>query len=205
MKNIKEIPSFTLPYSPIGQVGEPLYPMGIFIMEEIWKDIKGYEGLYQVSNLGNVKSFYNSNIRLLKAGINSNKYFYVGLIKDKKRTFILIHRLVAITFIPNTEKKPFVNHINGIKKDNRVENLEWCTQQENVKHSWNIGTSKISDKQKELLSKRCSIKVIDIKTNKIYNSIKEACKFEKMHSTVLCSMLNGKIKNKTTLIKYEKS
>ena len=107
-------------------------------MQEIWKDIVGYEGLYQVSNLGRVKSLGNTKARkekiLLGVSISDN-YLQIGLNKNGERKRYVIHRLVAEAFIPNPLNKPQVNHINGNKKDNRVENLEWWTQCENIRHS----------------------------------------------------------------------
>ena len=93
---------------------------------EIWRDIDGYEGLYQVSNFGRVKSFQRGKPRILKAFLNSG-YLSVVLYRDHKVKQCLVHRLVALAFIPNPEDKPLVNHINGVKTDNCVENLEWAT------------------------------------------------------------------------------
>lgn len=113
-------------------------------MEEIWKDIKGYEGKYQISNLGNVRSLYdqnqfkkNSRIKILKLG-ERNGYSVINLqnkIKPKERKSYQVHRLVAEAFIPNPENKPIINHIDENKKNNIITNLEWCTQKENVLHS----------------------------------------------------------------------
>ena len=108
-------------------------------MEE-WKDIEGYEGLYQVSNLGNVRAlkFYHSrnNIHLLKPTVNKYGYCVVGLHKDKKVKQYRVHRLVAIAFLPNPDNLPYVNHIDCDKTNNSLTNLEWCTQSENVKHGY---------------------------------------------------------------------
>lgn len=106
--------------------------------EEVWKDIIGYEGLYQVSNFGNVKSLGNNftrKERLLKLSPQSKGYLTVVLQKNGKRKTTLVHRLVAEYFIPNLDKKLQVNHINGIKTDNRVENLEWVSHRENLDHA----------------------------------------------------------------------
>ena len=112
-------------------------------MEEIWKDIKGYEGLYQVSNLGRIKSLDKVIIRkdgieyikrgtILKPSTNTGGYLQIGLSKNGIRKLFRIHRLVAIAFIPNPHNKPFIDHINTIKTDNKVENLRWVTREENA-------------------------------------------------------------------------
>jgi hypothetical protein len=116
-------------------------------MKEQWKDIKGYESHYQVSNLGNVKSVcrliknsrYGNGVikeRYLKPAINCHGYVFVSLCLNGVSKSFRIHRLVAVAFIENSENKEQVNHINGIKSDNRLDNLEWSTRSENVLHSY---------------------------------------------------------------------
>ena len=111
-------------------------------MKEIWKDVIGYEGLYQVSNLGRVKSLDRFCIdgrkrcgQIMKQVIRNGGYFSVGLRKGKGQKAYLVHRLVAEAFIPNTDNKPCVDHINTIRTDNRVCNLRWCTYKENCNNS----------------------------------------------------------------------
>lgn len=101
-------------------------------MKEVWKDIKDYEGLYQVSNMGNVKSLKFGKERILKECKNNDGYIQVGLFKNGKRKIYKVHRLVAETFILNIDNKQFIDHINTDRTDNRVENLRWCTHIENM-------------------------------------------------------------------------
>ena len=117
---------------------------------EIWKDVKNYEGLYQVSNLGRVKSlertcnvgkgnyYRKEKIRKLLVQKDSNcktDYFRVGLSNNGKITYYPVHRLVAIAFIENLENKPYVNHKDGNGFNDKVENLEWVTNSENQLYS----------------------------------------------------------------------
>lgn len=104
---------------------------------EIWKNIKGFEELYQISNLGQVKSLRNNLI--LKPGLAGIGYLSVNLCKDGKQNYKKIHRLVAEHFIENIDNLPCVNHKDGNKTNNNVENLEWCTSSYNNKEAYRLG------------------------------------------------------------------
>lgn len=115
-------------------------------MSEVWKDIVGYEGLYQVSNMGRVKSLrewngnrhkaqYREREHILNPTDNGNGYLIIGLRNGAKRKNHYIHRLVAAAFIPNPNGLKYVNHLDYDKRNNAVDNLEWCTQRENILYS----------------------------------------------------------------------
>lgn len=106
------------------------HPMG----EEIWKDIIGYEGLYQVSNFGRIKNKNNLIMSLSRNRSGPNYRYMVWLSKQDKKKPFLVHRLVAEAFIPNPNEKPTVNHIDGNPLNNHLDNLEWATKSENHIH-----------------------------------------------------------------------
>lgn len=151
---------------------------------EIWKEIKGYEGMFAVSNYGRVKSlarrvsnhtgFINKPERILKPFKDVKGYLRVYLTKNSKKKFTPIHRLVSFAFIPNPENKPQVNHIDGNKQNNRVENLEWCTNGENQIHAYVHGLNHHADNSGRPKRK---VNQIDVSTGKIiktFNSIADA-------------------------------
>ena len=157
-------------------------------MKEIWKDIKGYEGLYQISNLGNVKKIKNKKYNINKKEVEEkeiNKYIsirthklgykYVKLTdKNGIRKNLFLHRLIAQAFIPNPNNYSCINHINGIKNDNRIENLEWCSQKQNVRYAWDNGLCENVRKVCAINGKRKSKKIIQKNKNgeviKVWNS-----------------------------------
>ena len=100
-------------------------------MKVKWKSIEGYEGLYEISNTGKIKR----NGTILKNNMMTRGYHKITLCNGKTKKQFSVHRLVAKHFIPNPHKKTFVNHINCVKTDNNVENLEWVTEKENVEHA----------------------------------------------------------------------
>lgn len=148
---------------------------------EIWKSIIGYEGWYEVSTMGRVRSldrtvYFKDGKRsrdykgkILKYKYH-NGYQMVNLLKNKEINTVYIHRLVIETFMPKVEGKEWANHKNGIKSDNRVENLEWCTPSENNKHALENGLRKDNVSGLIAYSDTLKKKVVAIKNNKILYS-----------------------------------
>ncbi|WP_295677299.1 NUMOD4 domain-containing protein [uncultured Empedobacter sp.] len=166
---------------------------------ETWKDIKGYEGLYQVSDSGNVRSLdrrysngkgecFRKGKVLQKMHVSSG-YHAVGLYLNKVLRQHLVHRLVSVAFIKNTNNNACVNHIDGIKTNNTVENLEWCSHSENTIHAFKIklilptsgiinGMSKLTEKDVleiraigENLTQKEVCEIYNVSRNTIYNII----------------------------------
>ena len=141
---------------------------------EIWKPLVGFEGCYEISNYGVVRSldryvntFRGSRLvkgRILKGGGESNKYLNVYLATpDKKGQTYEIHRLVGKTFVPNPSNNPVINHKDGNKHNNNADNLEWVTQKENIIHSWELGKAHNQGK----LNRK---KIMCVETGEIFDS-----------------------------------
>lgn len=114
------------------------------LKNEVWKDIHGYEGLYQVSSYGNVRRICaDGNYHILCNCIGKDNYYILKLCKEGVAHTFYVHRLVAGEFIENPYMHPQVNHLNGNKYDNRVTNLEWCTNKQNLEHSYRTGLKKL--------------------------------------------------------------
>jgi len=109
-------------------------------MEEVWKDIPNYEGMYQVSNLGNIKNVKKGKIKIPNK--NKNGYLYIDLWKDNKNKKMTIHRAVAMAFLSNDNDYTDINHKDGNKTNNIVDNLEWCNRSHNLKEAYRLGLRK---------------------------------------------------------------
>jgi hypothetical protein len=165
---------------------------------EVWRDVIGYEGLYQVSNLGRVKSLdrmvsWRGVERPLKGKILEPNMIYGycnvrlysnGMAKNKK-----VHRLVAQAFIPNQENKPTVNHKFGVTNDNRVEMLEWATRKEQVDHSYRVLNRKGVRGGDHYLSKKCYQYSLDGKLVNEYPSVADAMRENNMNHCIYDCLL----------------
>lgn len=186
-------------------------------MQEEWRDIKGYEGLYQVSNLGQVRSLDKIDrwgrfrkSRIIRSRFNNSGYRVINLSKSGTQKTYLVHRLVAESFIPNPENKPEVNHIDEDKLNNAVSNLNWMTNKENCNYGTRNDRSSTNRNQKEIAKKvdykkiakkasECrSIPVISIDANgveKKYKSSYEASRYLSIHHSNISKCCKGKLKH----------
>lgn len=169
---------------------------------EIWKDIDGYNGEYQISNLGRVKSFKSENSRILKQKTNNKGYKWVALSLNGIQENVLIHRLVAKHFLDNHNGYKVVNHIDENPSNNRVSNLEWCTQSENTKKSTKFHKhyemNKILCKTKNSKHKDTDSKVkqmLDGDVVKIFNNSLEVKRFLGFDQSFILSCCRNKRKS----------
>lgn len=175
------------------------------MVNEIWRDIDEFSRQYQISNLGRVKSldrlvFHRGNgeYHLLKGKLLSTRnnncgYVSVRLSKNGKTYTRFIHRLLSSAFIPNPQNKKCINHLNGIKTDNRLENLMWSSHKENIVHAYE--TELIKPKSK---------KVIDKCSGEIFENVKAAAASINRNYNTVRQYLNGGIKKNPTCLKYLK-
>lgn len=141
---------------------------------EKWKDVKDYEGLYEVSSYGNIRSLNyrkTGKKKILKTQINKHGYEMVDLSKNGVRKTFQVHRLVAETFIPNPDGFNTVDHIDSNKTNNHLNNLQWMSNSDNVKKAWNDGLCFNIGKHNNRPARK---KVINLTTKEVYDSITEA-------------------------------
>lgn len=185
----------------------------------IWKDIPGYEGLYQVDQCGEVKSLEKRWItgrgngrphvqkeKIIKPFLSKFGYLRAVLWKQCNYKKFHVHTLVALTFIPNPKNKKQVNHIDGNKLNNLVSNLEWNTPSENIQHAFDTGLHVINEKTRKAVSTRHkggnninAKRVIDIVTGRQYDCIKDAADANGISVWNLYAYLQGRNPNKTNL------
>lgn len=151
---------------------------------EEWRDVVGYEGLYQVSDQGRVKSFKWNKERFLKPSMDKDGYLLVTLCTGGKPKTLKVHRLVCEAFHENPDNKPQVNHINEDKTDNRACNLEWCTCKQNVNHG----------SRNERVSKPVGQYSLDGKLIKLWPSTQEAERQAGFNHGNISQVANGKYK-----------
>lgn len=175
---------------------------------EIWKDIKDYEGRYQISSYGRVRSIKRTanhihgvrtvNSKLLKLN-TSHRYSNISLSKNSLMSRFTIHRLAASHFIPNPEDLPQVNHIDGDRRNNHVSNLEWCTASHNQKHSYRIGLKSPINMGKlgSLNYNSKPVTQYDMKGNYIaeFSATHEACRITGINQGTLAACARGKRKS----------
>lgn len=158
-------------------------------METIWKDIKGYEGLYQISNTGEIYSCRSKKI--LKQTVDKKGYKRICLYLNGNIKNFQVHRLIAIAFIPNPNNYPIINHKDENPLNNEVDNLEWCTYKYNNNYMNRNKKLSKSLKGKSTLGEKAYRKVICITTLKIFNSIKEASLFYNCNKNSICMVCRG--------------
>lgn len=173
-------------------------------MEEIWEPIIGYEGLYEISTFGKVKSLSRQRIGkggflryvpecILKQRSSPSGYFQVCLFKNSVRWYPLVHRLLGFAFLPNPNNLPQINHINGNKLDNSLYNLEWISQSENQKHAYRIGLQPYQYGSNRPCSKLSENEVINIK--KLINQglrLKKIADLYKVNPVTISDIKNNK-------------
>lgn len=177
---------------------QTVYPRGFFNAEkmntqEIWKPIAECNGEYYVSSWGRVKSLKFGKERILKPSLIGNGYPAVIITQGKAiKKCSTIHKLMALAFIPNPENKLSVNHKDGNKLNNHIDNLEWMTPKENNQHAWENG---LFESKRVAISKAQSKPVVDIVSGKKYDSLKLACLETGQNYSTQASRILSKRKN----------
>ncbi len=176
--------------------------MSVSLQNEIWKDVPGYEGLYMASNHGRIRNFKNN---LLKPNKILKGYLHITLHKGGIPKTFRLHRIIAATFIPIDKSRTQVNHKNGIKTDNYIGNLEWCTHTENQRHAYETGLNKArtgvdANNYGKTRGNSCRKKlVINFNTGIFYECAKDAADAHNLTYAQIKNRLQGIVENKTGL------
>lgn len=162
----------------------------LIVETEVWKDVIGYEGYYQVSNLGRIRSLMHRGSKrkkpyIMHPHVQKNGYAYACLSKDKIPRVVRFHRIVASAFIPNPNKFPYINHIDENKTNNRADNLEWCT----AKYNSNYGNIR----ERIISPQRKPVGKYDKKGNllRTYIGVNEAARIEGISAGNICMVCKG--------------
>jgi hypothetical protein len=163
-------------------------------MEQVnWKPVHEYDGLYEINVKGEVRSLHKRNYHeIMPQRIDRGGYYTVRLSKKGKDSTKYVHRLLGFGFIPNPDNKPFINHKDTNKLNNALENLEWVTHAENMKHAYENGAIRINSKA-----------VVDLCTGQEFPSAKEAAAFYGINDGTLRNYLNGNIKHNPTCLQFK--
>jgi hypothetical protein len=205
MKTLKNPPSSALSFIPQRETGSPLHLSGVFFMEkennEVWKDIDGYEGYYQVSCLGRIRGVERTIVnhlgiskkiktQIINTHPTSNGYIMAVLCKNCITKNVIVHRLVAINFVPNPHMLPEVNHKDENKNNNHYLNLEWCTHKYNSNYGTNIlrRTNTVKSKRSLAGTNNGRKKLSELQVIEIYQSslsVYKLAKIYNIHSTTV--------------------
>lgn len=172
---------------------------------EEWRDVPGYEGYYQVSNLGRVKRikpYWTRKCGVLKGGKDRKQYTQVTLSKNGKHTLAKVHRLVAQAFIPNPENKPMIDHIDGNRGNNSVKNLRWCTMKENANNPITVDRYRKRLTENPLtpwlgkfgVQNSSAKPIYCIELQKVFFGAQEANRLIGIHYSCISSVIHGKRK-----------
>lgn len=205
VNNIKDNPAHYDAFALSGQRNSLHGGAGIFIMEEIWKDISGFKNNYECSSFGRIRrkervGYLHNKKRLIpsiiiKQTVSSAGYYRCNLFYSNIKKHYLVHRIVAKLFIDNPLNKSEVNHINGIKTDNRAENLQWVTHKENIAHADKTGLRKMPSCEAHVHAKFTNEQIKLIRAD-YDNKLISISELSKMHSVSYVTMFNI-IKRKT--------